>query len=263
MVSRRFRLLTLFLFGIPAQAAVNANLDIQVPLGPGPFPAILAVHGGGWTSGSRADADPFCRLMVQSGFACAALDYRLAPQTRFPGQIEDLTNAIRELLQKAPQYHLDTRGLLLAGESAGGQLVAFLGAQHPAGLPILGVVAFSPPLDLEALAEPVRALGILPPEIQALTGATGWTADDLDRMRRASPLRALQPGSPPFLIVFGTADLLVPSSQARIFCQRASACELLPIPGARHGLWSEEQFDRWESVWYTTLVNWIRYRYPR
>jgi acetyl esterase/lipase len=199
--------------------------------------------------------------MLESGFACAALDYRLAPQTRFPGQIEDLTQAVRYLLQNAVRLRLKPDGILLAGESAGGHLAAFLGAEHPDSLKILGVVAFSPPLDLEALGEPGRALGIIPPEVRALTGASGWTPADLDLMRRASPIHALRPNPPPFLIAFGTADALVPPSQSRAFCEKVrqtgGACQLLPIPGARHGLWTEDQFDRWKSVWFPTLLDWI------
>lgn len=257
---RRFRLPTLLLFAIPALAAAPYNL--QTPPGPGPFLTVLAVHGGGWTAGSPADTAPFCRAILQARFACAAPYYRLAPQTPFPGQIEDLTKAIRDLMRDAARLRLNPAGVVLVGESAGGHLAAFLGAQHPDALPILGVIAFSAPLDLEALGEPGRALGITPPEVHALTGAAGWSAADIERMRRASPLHAIRPGAPPFLIVFGTADSLVPPSQARGFCdqlrQAGGSCQLAPVPGAPHGLWAEDRFDRWKSVWYPTLIDWIR-----
>jgi len=247
------------LFAIPVLAA---QFNLQTPPGPGPFLTVLAVHGGGWTAGTPADSAPFCRAILQAGFACAAPDYRLAPQTLFPGQIEDLTRAIHDLMRDAARLRLNPAGVILAGESAGGHLAAFLGAEHPAGLPILGVIAFSPPLDLVALGEPGRALGITPAEVHALTGAAGWSASDVERMRRASPVQAIRPGAPPFLIVFGTADSLVPPSQARGFCDRVritgGSCQLLPVPGAAHGLWVEDRFERWKSVWYPTVIDWIQ-----
>jgi acetyl esterase/lipase len=204
--------------------------------------------------------------MVGAGFACAAVDYRLAPKTRFPGQIDDLTRAIRYLLHNAARLHLKPDGVFLAGESAGGHLVAFLGAEHPSDLPILGVIAFAPPLDLEALGEPGRALGVVPPEVRALTGASGWTPGDLDRMRRASALNVLRPGAPPFLIVFGAADALVPPAQSSAFCEKVrqggGTCDLLPIPGARHGVWAEDRFETWKSVWYPALTDWLHLLAP-
>ena len=247
---------------VVAASLAAAPYELQTPRGPGPFVTVLAVHGGGWTSGTPADTAPFCRAVLEAGFACAALDYRLAPQTPFPGQIDDLTRAIHDLMRDAARLRLNPAGVVLAGESAGGHLAAFLGAEHPSTLPILGVIAFSPPLDLEALGEPGRALGITPPEVRALTGAAGWSASDIERMRRASPVDAIRPGAPPFLIVFGTADSLVPPSQARGFCDRlrhtGGSCQLLPIPGAPHGLWAEDRFERWKSVWYPTLIDWIQ-----
>jgi alpha-L-fucosidase 2 len=240
----------------------NLRLDLDTPAGAGPFLTIIAVHGGGWSAGSRADAAPFCSVIVKSGFACAAIDYRTAPATRFPGQIEDLRDAIRFLMANAAQFHLESRGVVLAGESAGGQLVSWLGAQHPAEVPILGVISFSAPMDLVALGEPGRSLGVVPPEVRDLTGATGWTDEDIGRMREASPYAAIRPGNPPFLIFHGQADQLVPSTQSRAFCEQlrstGNRCQSVIIPRARHGLWSEEQFDRWAPLWQDTLVAWIK-----
>jgi alpha-L-fucosidase 2 len=262
--------MTLIVFAMPGLAASHpglryaapkeAILDLETPAGKGPFLAIAAVHGGGWTAGGRSDAQPFCHAMVSAGFACAAIDYRLAPAVRFPGQIEDLRDATRWLLSNATRFNLERRGVILAGESAGGHLVSYLGASNPAGVPILGVIAFSPPTDLVALCEPGRALGVMAPEVRALTGARNWNADDVERLRQASPFFAVKSGSPPFLIVHGGADLLVPPSQSRVFCgevrRSGGACELVIIPGARHGLWSEDQFGRWESAWYPGLIKW-------
>lgn len=242
-------------------AGKNALLDLETPSGAGPFLAVVAVHGGGWSGGSRADAQPFCREMLRIGLACAAIDYRLAPSTRFPGQIDDLQTAIRFLMSKASAFHIKPLGVLLAGESAGGQIVSWLGSTHPAGLPILGVIAFSAPSDLAALGEPGRLLGVVPPEVHDLLGVERWTARDVASMQQASPLAVAQAGAPPFLLIHGEADRLVPVSQSRNFCnallRSGSECELAAIPAARHGLWSEDQFEHWKPSWLPRVVGWL------
>ncbi len=243
-----------------------ALMDLETPAGAGPFLTVVAVHGGGWSGGTRADAAAFCRTMVRSGYACAAIDYRLAPAVRFPDQIEDVGNAIAFLIANADRFRLMPRGVILAGESAGGQLVSWLGAQHPEGIPILGVVAFSAPCDLIALGEPGRTLGIVPPEVRDLLGVIGWTPGDLERMRRASPRFAIRPrdagaGAPPFLLLHGQADRVVPPGQSEDFCialnRAGMTCETTLIPGARHGLWNEAVFEQWQSEWNTVLIRWI------
>src|SRR5258708_6203492 len=103
-----------------------ARLDLELPAGSGPFPLFIAVHGGGWESGTRADALPFCRIVVSAGFACAAPDYRLAPAARLPAQLEDLRDALMFLRQNASRLHLQPDRIILAGESARG---------HPPALP--------------------------------------------------------------------------------------------------------------------------------
>ena len=251
--------MTFIVCALPAAGAWPVY--VETPAGKGPFLTIVAVHGGGWTAGDRSDAMPFCRSVVHAGYACAAINYRLAPATRFPGQVEDLRAAIKWLLSNAGRLNLKTQGIVLAGESAGAHLVSYLGASHPTGIPILGVIAFSPPTDLVALCESGRAVGVIAPEVRALTGATGWSAEDVERLHEASPFFAVRPGAPPFLIFHGSADLLVPPSQSRIFCEElrraGGKCELNMIPGARHGLWSEEQFEKWESVWRPVLIQWL------
>jgi len=248
----------------------SSLMDLETPAGEGPFLTVVAVHGGGWSGGTRADASAFCRAIVASGYACAAIDYRLAPAVRFPEQIEDVRAAIAFLIANAGRFGLRPAGVILAGESAGGQLVSWLGAQHPEGVPILGVIAFSAPCDLIALGEPGRALGVVPPEVRDLLGVSGWTPGDLEKMRRASPRFAIRPrdavrGAPPFLLVHGKEDRVVPPQQSEDFCAELNragmTCETSLIPGARHGLWNEAAFARWQPEWYPELNRWIAHNF--
>ena len=130
---------------------------------------------------------------------------------------------------------------------------------------IRGVAAFSTPFDLEALAEPGRALGIVPDQIGKLLAIRGWTDGNTARMRAASPVTLLAATSPPFLVVRGADDQLVPAAQAARFCERAAAlavaCSVLVIPAAKHALWSETELARFATQWNEILLDWLRRLY--
>lgn len=253
-----YRLLLLLPAALSAQTLhysprPTALLDLYTPPAPGPYLTILAVHGGGWSAGSRADAAGFCRIMVESGYACAAMDYRLAPANGFGAQSEDIKAAIAYLAAKS-----QTARIVLAGESAGGHLVSYVGAQHV--LAIAGVISFSAPQDFLALAEPGRALGIIPPELHDLLGISGWDQPNIQAMRDASPVTNIRPGAPPFLLIHGDADRLVPISQSRAFCAALGnepQCRVYVVHNGRHGLWSEDQIELHAPDWRTAITEWI------
>ena len=231
----------------------SALLDLYSPATTGPYLTILAVHGGGWSAGTRADTAAFCRIMVQSGYACAALDYRLAPANHLSAQIEDIKAAIVCLAARR-----QTARIVLAGESAGGHLVSYFGAQHP--LSVAGVIAFSAPQDLIALAKPGRALGIIPPELHDLLGVAGWDEPGIKALRDASPINNIRPGVPPILLIHGDADRLVPISQSRAFCAALGnepECQLHIVHDARHGLWSDDQVELYAPDWRVSITRWI------
>lgn len=83
----------------------SQKLDLYIPRAAArPLPVAMYVHGGGMTAGDKADLDPvFLHALASAGYAVASVDYRLAPQSRFPVQIEDVTCAIRYLRAKAPE----------------------------------------------------------------------------------------------------------------------------------------------------------------
>lgn len=87
------------------------------------LPLILFLHGGGWVWGDLDTHDTICRELAQkSGAAVASVDYRLAPETRFPGQIEDGLAALRWLRSEARALGLDGTRIALCGDSAGGNV---------------------------------------------------------------------------------------------------------------------------------------------
>ena len=97
-----------------------------------PLPIAMYVHGGGMTGGDKTDINPvFLNPLTSAGYAVASVNYRLAPEFRFPAQIEDVKCAIRYLRADAPRYGLDGREIFGFGTSVGGQLVALAALTGP------------------------------------------------------------------------------------------------------------------------------------
>jgi acetyl esterase/lipase len=124
-----------------AYGPVSANevgstqrLDLYKPVGPGPFPVIVWVHGGSWTGGDRhmfSINDDWSGMFrqVTRGYAVAMVDYRLADvATSFPTQIYDVKQAIRWLKWKASDYGLSTTKFAVGGHSAGANLATMAAA---------------------------------------------------------------------------------------------------------------------------------------
>ncbi|WP_328456536.1 alpha/beta hydrolase fold domain-containing protein [Amycolatopsis sp. NBC_00438] len=208
------------------------ELDLHLPSGPGPHPAIVYLHGGGWRRGSRRTTIPasLCSTLAERGFAVAAADYRLSGEARFPAQLADVRAAAAWL-----RSEVDCAGTFLWGESAGAHL-ALLAALD--GGDVDGVVAWFPPTDLLGLPADVAEAG---------GGADDSRETDLlgvapsanpERARAASPLSFVRGDAPPILLMHGDADDLVPPAQSERLAAAlrtvGAPVELDLVPGAGH-----------------------------
>lgn len=112
----------------------------------GPAPVLLYLHGGGFTIGGLETHDSLCRqLALRSGAAVLALDYRLAPEHRFPTAVHDAWDALQQLAERAAALGLDGRRLAVGGDSAGGTLAAVCALlARDAGLPLALQLLFYP-----------------------------------------------------------------------------------------------------------------------
>ncbi|HPO20772.1 MAG TPA: alpha/beta hydrolase [Rubrivivax sp.] len=122
----------------PPRAPLRRVLDFELPAADGtplaarlycgadaPRPALLYLHGGGFVIGSLQTHDSLCRqLALRSGAAVVALDYRLAPEHRFPAAVDDAWAALRWLQRHARTLGIDGSRLAVGGDSAGGTLAA-------------------------------------------------------------------------------------------------------------------------------------------
>ena len=89
-------------------------------------PVILVVHGGAWISGDKWTIAGYARELAESGFAAIAINYRLAPQHKFPKQVDDVRQALVWTSENAPEYSLNLNRVGLFGYSAGGHLVSLV-----------------------------------------------------------------------------------------------------------------------------------------
>ncbi|MEM7315774.1 MAG: alpha/beta hydrolase, partial [Planctomycetota bacterium] len=89
-------------------------------------PAVLVIHGGAWRGGNRRQLAGYAKSLCKMGFNCFAIDYRLAPDHKFPAQIEDCQSAVKWIRENAERYNVDPERLGAIGYSAGGHLVSLL-----------------------------------------------------------------------------------------------------------------------------------------
>jgi len=225
---------------------IALKMDIYYPkAAEGTVPAVLYVHGGGWTKGDKrvgAGATEIPEL-VSRGYLVAAINYRLAPQYKFPAQIEDVKCAVRFLRANAATYGIDPEHIGAWGGSAGGHLVSLLGVTDTtAGFEgnggyanqssqVQAVVDMFGPSDLSMVFEGANQ------RLQAQV--FGTTDHNSEIVKRASPITWVSSDDPPFLILHGEKDTLVPPSQSEIlYDQLISAgvpATLVIVKNAGHG----------------------------
>ncbi|WP_437205795.1 alpha/beta hydrolase [Planctomicrobium sp. SH664] len=226
---------------------VKLKLDLQLPPGPGPFPACLLVHGGGFSKGDKAGGmKKLFKPLTEAGFACFSINYRLAPEHRWPAFADDVQTAIRWLKRHAADYRVDASRIALIGDSAGGYLVSYCGARPQTDTGVAAVVSFYGAHDREfqirrhnVLEESTRVAF----EVNELNEAT-WA-----KLREVSANTYIHPGMPPYLLLHGDRDANVPLEQSQRFQQQMQAqgnrCELIVIPGGGHGFtrWNDSETD--------------------
>ena len=227
-------------------------LDLRVPDGNGPHPVIVYLHSGAWISGNRFGG-PALR-QASRGYAVASIEYRLAPKHIWPAQVHDTKAAVRWLRANAARFNLDPSRIALFGASAGGHIAAVAATsalpEHEGlelGNPqyssrVQAVVDLYGPTDLLRIQE--DKLPCIP-----LDGNASWMPPSLlmgcpvqqcrDWTRTASPMSYVTPDDPPFLIMHGMLDCLVPYTQSVALHQALQGAgvrsTLVLLPKGEHG----------------------------
>lgn len=218
---------------------VSLTLDAFVPAGPGPFPTVILVHGGGFDKGDKTTyIKPLFEPLSKAGFAWFTINYRLAGQQPWPACLEDVESAIRWVKAHATGYKVDVKRIALVGESAGGHLVSYAGARSQGETQIAAVVPFYAPHDLEIRA---RARQEVKEGAAKMFGVNMKPVEaDFVKLGKASPVNAIKAGMPPYLLIHGDQDPTVPYEQSIAFQKKMKAlgnvCDLITVPGGGHGM---------------------------
>ena len=214
-------------------ASVNGSglrLDVYEPAsrGTGSRPAVLLIHGGGWTSLDKGTMRGMGEFLARSGFVAFSADYRLyqGTENRWPAQLDDVQRAVRWVRVNASKYGVNPERIGAFGHSAGGQLAALLGMEEtrdnsdPAlakySSKVQAVVDVSGPTDFTTDGDSEGAA--------FLTGFLGAKYSKHPEVwREASPAFRVSKEDAPFLIVHGTQDQNVPIAQAQELFEKLRA----------------------------------------
>ena len=212
-------------------------LDAFVPRGEGKFPAVLVVHGGAWRMGNRWQLRGYANSLARMGFACFAIDYRLAPKHKFPAQIEDCRSAVKFIRAHADEFQVDPNRLGAIGYSAGGHLVSLLGTTGEAPSAENG--------DTDTRIQAVAAGGA-PTDFRYFPDNGDWARYLMggnlstvpEKFQQASSAAFVDKDDAPMFFFNGTKDELVPlmwtQSLYKALRQHGVATELHTIQGAGH-----------------------------
>ena len=233
--------------------AAAQKLDLYIPEKPGgPWPLIIWIHGGGFSAGDKGDCP--ARRMTYLGYAVASLNYRLSGEALFPAQIEDCKAAVRWLRAEARQWNLDPNHFGVWGSSAGGHLVALLGtsgavkefekgAHLDMSSRVQAVCDFFGPTDflqMDTHAVPNARLKLDLPNSPESRLIGGPIQENKDKVARVNPITYITPDDPPFLIVHGDQDPLVPHYESELLFEALKkagvSVHFHTMAGAGHGI---------------------------
>jgi acetyl esterase/lipase len=252
----------------------SQKLDIYLPdEGEGPFPVIIAIHGGAFMGCDKADLQVLPMLKgLKRGYAVVSINYQMSGEAKFPALVQDAKAAFRWVRANAKQYKFDPQRVAAWGGSAGGYLSTMLGTS--VGIPELedlslgnpdqpsnvqAVVAWYGPTNFLKMDEQLAESGLLaPPGFrhnesnspeslllgQLITGIP-------ERVKAANPETYIRPGAPPFLLQHGTKDPVVPVQQSIQFAEKLrqilgeGSITLELLDGAEH---ADIRFETPENV---------------
>lgn len=204
------------------------QLDIYRPATLTPRPAIMLIHGGGWTSFDKSTMRTMGQFLARQGFVAFAIDYRLFHdgQNRWPAQLDDVQRAVRWVRANAAKYNVNPDHIGAFGHSAGAQLAALLGMEDtrdnsdPAlakySSRVQAVVDVSGPADFTTRHDP-DSIAFL----NSFLGADYEKHPDV--WQQASPAFHASKDDAPFLILHGTRDQEVPIAQSEELAAKLQA----------------------------------------
>jgi len=228
--------------GVPfaAPGGVELKADVYRPTRDGTFPIVVQVYGGAWQRGAPSDFANFATWLSSSGYVVIAIDYRHAPEWRWPAQIEDVRTALAWIATHAPEYGGDPSKIVLIGRSAGAHL-ATMAAWAGSPVKIRGVISYYGPVDLvESFKHPPSPD---PLDVRSVEAALiGGTLREMPaRYADASTITHVGTGTtplPPTLLIYGGRDHIVEAKYGKTIVNalraRGTQVGYIQLPWADH-----------------------------
>ncbi|KNE81266.1 esterase [Streptomyces fradiae] len=199
-------------------------------------PVLIHLHGGGYRQGRKnTQSLPLLYRFASRGWVCVSANYRLRPAARHPDHLVDLKRVIAWVRAHGPEYGADPSRLFVAGSSAGGHMAA-LAALTP------NDAVFQPGFEDADTS------------VTAAVCLNGYFGPYYGQGAASSPAAHVREDAPPFLIVHGDRDTVVPAAEARRFAGTLRAASASPVvhaelPGAQHA------FDLFPAVRFEAVVD--------
>jgi acetyl esterase/lipase len=233
-----FRTKAVIEFSIPVTLGSERTAILAyAPKGGSKHPIVFTIYGGAWQRGTPAKDAPLDRALARAGYAVFALDYRHAPEYRYPAALDDIRNEVALIFSRADGLRADRTRAAILGHSSGGEL-AELSAFAPHS-PFRALISYSGAIDLvngykyPPKPDPIDVRSV----IESYMGAT--PDQDPRGYRSASPLYQVRRGLPPTLLIYADRDHVVDFRSALMFRDafRRSGDEVtfVELPWTEHG----------------------------
>lgn len=234
----------------PSPGGMDLGFDLYLPADlQSPTPLVVMLHGGGWISGDRSMYAPEAEELVPHGYACACIDYRLAPLYTFPAAVADCQAFVRHARSMADEWNVDPNRIAALGNSAGGHLALMMalappveGQDEPSS--VNAAAAICPITDIRKAhtAHLPISYDFLEQFIGERVGSGG------EKWAQASPLAHLGDDPPPIWLAHGAEDDIVPVAQSRemhaALKEKGATTDFLELPGEGHSF----TFSGWSRL---------------
>lgn len=241
-----------------ASTSSAQKMDIYVPAGAGPFPAVVLIHGGAFKVGDKAMEATNAAKLVKNGYVAISINYRLSGEAVFPAAVHDCKAAVRFIRANASTYKINPNKIGTWGSSAGGHLSAMLGTSGgdtylegtqgsylTTSSTVQASIDWFGPINFSTMVAEGLALGFASTyNVNNESKYLGVDANDpanIEIVNKSNPTNYIDANDPPFWIQVGSADPLIPYTQSLNFYNSLKAVlgeskvgyEL--IGGAGHG----------------------------